>query len=93
MTRLPVLRHSTSRQRSRLGGVVDGVRAECTKCGAVHVVVPPTIGQIKAPHEQPSVVELPDVPDGAQLVEADIEGRFRCKVCRQENQVSELNLK
>jgi hypothetical protein len=72
--------------------MVEGIRAACTSCHAVHVVVPPTMGQAKRPSEEPPIVGLPAVGEDEHLVEADIEGRFTCRVCQHENQVPDLNL-
>jgi hypothetical protein len=71
---------------------VESVEAECRNCGAAHYVIPPTLGQLKRPVDEPARVELPRVASDAHLVEADTEGRWSCRVCGHRNQAPELNL-
>jgi hypothetical protein len=71
---------------------VESVPVECANCEAPHVVIPPTRGQFKDPVGEVPKVELPRVPGGSHLVEADVEARWTCRVCGRQNQTDALKL-
>jgi hypothetical protein len=71
---------------------VPSVQVVCAKCGTLNVVVPPTLGQPKAPEFEPGRVSLPDLPEGARLAQADEQGSFSCAKCHEPNEAPELRL-
>jgi len=71
---------------------VPSVQVVCEKCKTPNVVVPPTLGQPKAPVDEPGRVSLPDIPEGARLAQADEQGRFTCPNCGAQNEAPELRL-
>jgi hypothetical protein len=58
--------------------MIPSERVTCPKCDTSYVVVPPSRRQLHESGHEPPRDELPDVPDGSRLVEADTLGRFPC---------------
>ncbi len=59
---------------------MESVWAKCSECGATHVVIPATVGQVKDPAGETSAAGLPDA-EGAHLVEASRYGIWSCSEC------------
>ena len=72
--------------------MIPSFTTECSECKTRLVVVPPTIGKFKSPTDEPERVELPEVPEGGRLVEADEEGRFVCPTCGTPGEAPDLGL-
>jgi hypothetical protein len=77
---------------ARISVMIPSVETKCATCETPLVVVPPTIGQFRLPTDEPARVQLPNVPDGGHLVEADRDGRFVCLNCQTQGEVPELRL-
>jgi predicted RNA-binding Zn-ribbon protein involved in translation (DUF1610 family) len=71
---------------------IPSVNTTCESCGTSLVIVPPTIGRAKSPDDAPSIVELPEVPDGSRLTEAKQDGHFVCPTCGTEGEAVDLRL-
>jgi hypothetical protein len=65
--------------------MIPSVQLECVECRQGMVIVPPTMGQFKGPTDAPPIVELPTVPEGWKLIEADGNNVARCPECGAEN--------
>ena len=75
----------------------EGIRVRCSACEEPHVVVPPMLGQFRAPGGEAGLVDLPETRDKApvvreRLVEADERGRWKCLECGEINQLLALDL-
>jgi hypothetical protein len=69
---------------------MESVRAKCSKCGVIHEVIPPTLGESKDPAGETPRAGLPDAR-GVHLVEATRYGTWSCKECGATNHAPELD--
>jgi len=72
--------------------MIPSVTIECSKCKQKMVVIPPTLGQVRPPGDPIPTADVPDVPEGSKLVEADEvnASSARCPTCGEENVVAGL---